>query len=382
MPAENYSYDGVGNRTASHLSASYGYQPFNKLTSTATATYIYDNNGNLTSKTDGSGTTTFTFNEENQLTQVALPSGLTVNYKYDGLGRRIQRTTTAGANERYVYDGADALIDLNADWSVATTYLNDLETDGHLRQTSASTGIAYYLSDHLSSTSGFTDAGGSLLETQSYDSFGNGSGSPTSRYGYTGRELDDATGLLYYRARWYDPSQGRFISDDPIGFEGGVNLYSYVENNPVDSNDPDGLKPLPRSRTRVRECTAAEMSVCVRTCGPKGVQSCRVSQTFRVVRWRDGKSLLKWTDGPLSCSCNDCEDQKLPVPVRRRASQPTMDEYRMQIEPARHMQQFWKVIIVGSAAGGAVVVGGPAAGGFILRILSSGGGYILIRYAQ
>ena len=105
MPAENYSYNGVGNRTASHLSASYSYQPFNKLTSTATATYNYDNNGNLISKSDTSGTTTFTFNEENQLTQVVLPGGLTVNYKYDGLGRRIQRTTSAGADERYVYDG-------------------------------------------------------------------------------------------------------------------------------------------------------------------------------------------------------------------------------------------------------------------------------------
>jgi len=104
MPSENYSYDAVGNRTASHLSSSYGYQPFNKLTSTATATYNYDNNGNLTSKTDASGTKTFTWNEENQLTQVTLPSALTVNYKYDGLSRRIQRSTSAGANERYVYE--------------------------------------------------------------------------------------------------------------------------------------------------------------------------------------------------------------------------------------------------------------------------------------
>jgi YD repeat-containing protein len=91
-------------------------KPFNKLTSTAMANYIYDNNGNLLSKTDGSSTTTFTWNEENQLAQATLPSGLTVNYKYDGLGRRIQRTTSGGANERYVYDRRDVLLDLNADW--------------------------------------------------------------------------------------------------------------------------------------------------------------------------------------------------------------------------------------------------------------------------
>jgi YD repeat-containing protein len=121
---------------------------------TASATYSYDNNGNLISKSDASGTTTFTFNEENQLTQVTLPNALTVNYKYDGLGRRIQRTTSGGANERYVFDGNDALIDLNSDWSVATTYFNDRGIDNHLRQTNSATGVSYFLADHLGSTAG------------------------------------------------------------------------------------------------------------------------------------------------------------------------------------------------------------------------------------
>jgi len=241
MPAENYSYDGVGNRTASHLSASYSYQPFNKLTSTANAGYVYDNNGNLISKTDGSGTTTFSYDEENRLKQVTLPVGLTVSYAYDGLGRRIQRTTSAGGNARYIYDGHDALIDLNADWSVATTYFNDLGIDNHLRQTSASTGVSYFLTDHLGSTSALTNASGSFSETISYDSFGNSTGSARTRYGYTGRERDPDTGLLFYRARWYDPQVGRFTSDDPAGFRGGSNWYGYVTNNVVNSIDPLGL---------------------------------------------------------------------------------------------------------------------------------------------
>ena len=62
-----------------------------------------------------------------------------------------------------------------------------------------------------------------------------------TRYGYTGRELDTDTGLMYYRARWYDPQAGRFISEDPIGFDGGMNWYAYVENNPINFNDPSGL---------------------------------------------------------------------------------------------------------------------------------------------
>jgi RHS repeat-associated protein len=74
------------------------------------------------------------------------------------------------------------------------------------------------------------------------DSFGNGAGNPLTRYGYTGRERDSETGLYYYRARWYDPQQGRFISEDPIGLRGGIHLYAYVMNDPVSSIDPEGTQ--------------------------------------------------------------------------------------------------------------------------------------------
>jgi RHS repeat-associated protein len=255
MPTESYSYDAVGNRTASHLSASYAYQPFNKLASTASATYAYDNNGNLNSKTDVSGTTTFTYDEENHLKQVALPTGLTLNYKYDGLGRRIQRTTSAGSNERYVYDRADVLLDLNADWSVATTYLNDPRIDGHIRQTNSATGASYFLTDHLGSIAGVTDSSGNLLEQITYDSFGNSAGSARTRYGYTGRDRDSDTGMLYYRARFYDPQIGRFIGEDPIGFAAGLNMYEYVGSNPLLKTDPWGFYPEdpPRAKNATPE---------------------------------------------------------------------------------------------------------------------------------
>lgn len=191
---------------------------------------------------------TFSWNEENQLTQVALPNGLTINYQYDGLGRRI-RTTSAGTNERYVYDGNDVLLDLNADWSVATTYLNGPGIDNHLRQTSPTTGVSYYLTDHLGSTAALTDATGNIVEQLAYDSFGNSTGSARTRYGYTGRERDPDTGLMYYRARWYDPQVGRFVSEDPIGFKGGdVNLYAYVLNSPTNFRDPTGRQRADRDR--------------------------------------------------------------------------------------------------------------------------------------
>lgn len=91
--------------------------------------------------------------------------------------------------------------------------------------------------DHLGTTHGTVNAGGTFSPGGVLDSFGGPSGD------FTGREYDNFTGLYYYRARMYDPELGRFISEDPIGFYGGINLYSYVENQPQRFADPFGLFP-------------------------------------------------------------------------------------------------------------------------------------------
>jgi RHS repeat-associated protein len=79
-----------------------------------------------------------------------------------------------------------------------------------------------------------------------YDSFGNivaTSGSLVNSFRYTGREFDAETSLYYYRARYYDPSAGRFVREDPMRFTGGINFYAYVKNRPVNRVDPLGLWP-------------------------------------------------------------------------------------------------------------------------------------------
>jgi len=93
---------------------------------------------------------------------------------------------------------------------------------------------------------------GSLVQTYAFDSFGKqtaSSGSITNPFQYTGRESDTETGLYYYRARYYDTNTGRFLSEDPVSFSGGIDFYTYVENNPVELTDLFGLqakpKPLP-----------------------------------------------------------------------------------------------------------------------------------------
>jgi RHS repeat-associated protein len=85
-----------------------------------------------------------------------------------------------------------------------------------------------------------------LANTYTYDSFGKltaSSGTLANPFQYTSRELDPETGLLNYRARYYDPSLGRFVSEDPIGFHAGVNFYDYVLNRPTVFLDPAGLGP-------------------------------------------------------------------------------------------------------------------------------------------
>jgi len=246
---ETYAFDDVGNRTASHQGSSYSYQAFNRLVTANSNSYSYDSNGNVTAKTDATGTWAYTWDYENRLKQASLSGGVTITYAYDGLGRRIQRSSSAGSITKFVFDGAEVVRDLNADLTVGVEYLNGPGTDNKLRQTSLGT-AAYFITDHLGGTRALADASGNVAASLTFDSFGNlTNGSASTRYTYTGREIDGDTGFIYYRARWYDPQQGRFLSMDPLGFSGGdVNLYSYVVSNPVNFRDPTGTQRADRDR--------------------------------------------------------------------------------------------------------------------------------------
>ena len=241
---ESYSFDAAGNRLSSLGVASYTYNASNQLTSQPGVTYTYDANGNLASKTDATGTTTYSWDFENRLTRVAPPGGAQVNFKYDPMGRRIQKSSSSGT-VNYVYDGANILEEVDTAGNLVTRYTQGSGVDEPLAMLKSGT-TSYYEADGLGSVSSLSNSSGALASTYVYDSFGRllaSSGTITNPYRFTGRELDSETGVYYYRARYYDPSLGRFISEDPIQFDGGTNFYAYAGNDPLNLIDPTGLAP-------------------------------------------------------------------------------------------------------------------------------------------
>jgi RHS repeat-associated protein len=248
---ESYSFDPVGNRLSSLGLSPYSNNTSNELTSTPTASYSYDYNGNLTSKTVSGSSTQYMWDFENRLTSVVLPgTGGTVTFKYDGLGRRVQKAFTQNSTTtttNYLYDRANPIEDVDQNGNVLARYEQTLKIDEPLAELRSGT-TSYYEVDGLRSVTSLSSSTGALANTYTYDSFGNvtaSTGSLTNRFQYTGRELDSETGMYYYRARYYDPNVGRFLNEDPMGFTGGINSYGYVFNNPPNFVDPTGRSASP-----------------------------------------------------------------------------------------------------------------------------------------
>jgi RHS repeat-associated protein len=154
------------------------------------------------------------------------------------------------ATSIFVYDGLNLTETVNGAGGLVARYAQGPGVDQPLAMQRGST-TDYYEQDALGSVTSLTAANGSIAQTYTYDSFGNttnSSGSLTNFFRYTGREFDTETNLYYYRARYYDPTPGRFASEDPIRFWAGNDFYRYVSNRPVYFGDPRGYCPPPGSQ--------------------------------------------------------------------------------------------------------------------------------------
>lgn len=228
------------------------YDAANQLTSWGNTNFAYDANGNLS----GEGLNGYAWNARNQM--VGMTGNVTGSFQYDGVGRRISKTVNS-ASTAYVFDQFNVVQELSGGTPLANI-LSGLKVDEVFARSDAN-GVSTFLSDALRSTIALTDINGSIQTRYVYEPFGSTTASgmlATNPVQYTGRENDN-TGLYYYRARYYDPSAGRFISEDPLRFEAGVNFYSYVGDNPVQYRDPFG---------QMRDCDEEHIQ-CFRKCWSK-----------------------------------------------------------------------------------------------------------------
>jgi RHS repeat-associated protein len=251
----------VGNRQSGPGAKdnAYLYNEANQLLEGRTLHYGYDNNGNQTARivpgaTDKTWTQTWDY--ENRLTKVEKVKGTerrTVTFSYDPFGRRIGKQTetvvdgvTSTKTTSYVYDHEDIVLEITTDGSTTTktVYTHGPGIDEPLAM-ERNGSYYYYHADGLGSVTAITDQSKTVVQRYGYDTFGAimevADPGFVQPYTYTAREWDRETGLYYYRARYYDPVEGRFIQRDPMGFRGGINLYSYVDNSPILYGDPFGL---------------------------------------------------------------------------------------------------------------------------------------------
>ncbi len=218
---------------------SYTAKNLDQYTAVGAVTPTYDGNGNLTFD----GTFTYGYDAESRLTSVTQGGTMVATYAYDALGHRKSKTvgTTTAI---YVRDpGNRALLDYNGatgavlDWYAFGAGPNDALTQLNVAASTRTT----YIPDLLGSVIGALDSGTGAITKTGYQPYGE-SPSTAGTFRYTGARIDAETNGLYdFRARMYSPVLGRFLQADPIGVRGGMNLYGYVGNDPLNGKDPSGL---------------------------------------------------------------------------------------------------------------------------------------------
>lgn len=361
---ETFTLDSVANRIGhSQVSGPWQYDANNRLIqkgsgtcgSNGTTCYQWDEGGNLTQKREGTKTTQYSYDSLNRLTEVRDGSNnLIARYGYDPFNRRLwkeqyrdkngnaltqaKRTYYFYADEGLIAESTQVItltgetVTASATPELITQYgptpdslftTNTLFIKTKNSNGTATATVAYYHHDHLGTPIQATDKQGNIVWSASYEAFDRATittpastaDKPTiqSNLRFPGQYEDEETGLHYNFNRYYDPETGRYITQDPIGLEGGGNFYAYVDGNPVSYIDPEGLASTlscGASVANAAACAAAGMGVrgAARQAG-RAVRSDSSSQeqdeSDRAI-WQPERNAGRWT-------CNsraDCNDNK------------------------------------------------------------------------
>jgi RHS repeat-associated protein len=249
----------------------------NQYTAIGGVNRTHDNNGNLVDD----GTYLFGYDFRNRLVEVRLKStqALVSSYRYDALGRRVEKAVSGGATTRYVLDGVEVVeeFDGSGTWQANYVYEDGIDqprsmdradiADVNGNQNTQEVLRFHYHQQALGSVTEMTDYTGAVCEWVTYDVYGlpqvlNQQGSAISQSAignpwlYTGREFDPESGLYHYRARAYDPKAGRFLQRDPAGYVDGLGLYGYASDCPSSRLDPLGLDDDAGAATRALKSAA------------------------------------------------------------------------------------------------------------------------------
>lgn len=265
---EWYTYDANGNRTGSYLHGT-GYRtgPGNQLLSDGTFNYTYDHEGNMVTKTRITSVegevnyTEYAYDFRNRMTNVTQYSkhpsegGIILNEqsnRYDSLGRRISVLVDgdgAGPNDPAVtltvHNGENAWADFDAVGGSRACYLFGSRVDQIHAQQLAGADVSWYLTSVLHTVRDIVDSNSRRVSHVPYSGFGQplllSQPAFSNRFLFTAREFDPNIAFYYYRARFYDPANGTFVSEDPLRHGAGdSNLHRYVMNSPLNGHDPRG----------------------------------------------------------------------------------------------------------------------------------------------
>ena len=248
---ENFNFDANGNRLGAQSGGSYVVGGNNQILSDGINRYAYDAEGNMISRSNAvTGVlTTYHWDHRNRLLNVLdyNPASVvtqTVAFVYDAMNRRLSKTVN-GQVTRFLYNQDDSWADLDGTNAVTARYLHGARIDELLARQRASDGRGWYLTDHLGTVRDLANAVGAVVAHVDYSSFGQvlavSNPGAMDRFLFTGREFDGEIQIYCYRERFYMPSLGRFLSEDPQRFSAGdPNLQRYVFNHPSGFADPFG----------------------------------------------------------------------------------------------------------------------------------------------
>ncbi len=243
--SHEYRYDSLYNRISKDKTRC-KVNSLNQLLQAGDTSYKYDRSGRLVEISDEGKTKKFVYDAFDRLVSVD-DDGEVTAYIYDAENRRVSKRKADGEILHYIYQGQRDIGCSDADGVVKELRLLGLTKGAELGAAVALEveGRTYApIHDHNGNLTALVDPlTGELVETYDYTAFGEGSeGEKISPWRFSSKRMDDETGFYYFGRRYYDPGTARWITKDPLGFEGGPNLYAYVLNNPVNRCDFYGLE--------------------------------------------------------------------------------------------------------------------------------------------